>query len=63
MGNKVLIRASGKEPTTPANTADERAHQVNSIVKNLDTKVNNANSVQEQTDISNYIKARQRFLI
>ena len=60
VGNKVLIRASGKEPTTPANTADERAHQVNSIVKNLDTKVNNANSVQEQTDISNYIKARLR---
>ena len=60
VGDNALIRASGKEPTTPANTADERGDQVDSIAKKLDDDVKNANSNQEQTAISNYINARHR---
>ena len=59
-GDNALIRASGKEPTTPANTADVRGDQVDSIAKKLDDDVKNANSDQEQTAISNYINARHR---
>ena len=58
VGDNALIRASGKEPTTPANTADERGDQVGSIAKKLDDDVKNANSNQEQTAISNYINGR-----
>ena len=58
VGDNALIRASGKEPTTPANTADQRGDQVDSIAKKLDDDVKNANSDQEQTAISNYINAR-----
>ena len=60
MGDNALIRASGKKPTTPANTADQRGDQVDSIAKKLDNDVKNANSDQEKTAISNYINARKR---
>ena len=43
VGDNALIRASGKEPTTPANTANERGDQVISIAKKLDQDVNDAN--------------------
>ena len=59
MGDNALIRASGKEPTTPANTADVRGDQVDSIAVKLDDNVKNANSDQEKTAISNYINARK----
>ena len=60
VGDNALIRASGKKPTTPANTADQRGDQVDSIAKKLDNDVKNANSDQEKTAISNYINARKR---
>ena len=60
VGDNALIRASGKKPTTPANTADVRGDQVDSIAKKLDNDVKNANSDQEKTAISNYIIARKR---
>ena len=43
VGDNALIRASGKEPTAPANTANERGDQVISIAKKLDQDVNDAN--------------------
>lgn len=58
MGDNALIRASGKEPTTPANTADVRGDQVDSIAKKLDDDIKTAKSAQEQTDIDNYINGR-----
>ncbi len=58
VGDNALIRASGKEPTTPANTADVRGDQVDSIAKKLDDDVKTAKSAQEQTDIDNYINGR-----
>ena len=60
VGNNALIRASGKEPTTPANTADVRGDQVDSIAVKLDDDVKTANSDQEKNAISNYINDRQR---
>ena len=60
MGDNALIRASGKEPTTPANTADVRGDQVDSIAVKLDDDVKTANSDQEKNAISNYIRDRQR---
>ena len=60
MGDNALIRASGKEPTPPANTADVRGDQVDSIAVKLDDDVKTANSDQEKNAISNYIKDRQR---
>ncbi|MGO4982624.1 mucin-binding protein, partial [Lactobacillus amylovorus] len=55
VGDNALIRASGKEPTTPANTADERGDQVDSIAVKLDQDVKNAN--QEAQKINDYKNA------
>ena len=55
VGNNALIRASGKEPTPPANTADTRRNQVDSIAQKLDQDVYDAN--QEAQKISDYKNA------
>ena len=55
VGNNTLIRASGKEPTPPANTADTRRNQVDSIAQKLDQDVYDAN--QEAQKISDYKNA------
>ena len=59
VGDNALIRASGKEPTAPANTANERGDQVISIAKKLDQDVNDAN--QKKNDTNDYINAREGF--
>ncbi|MDY5067634.1 MAG: YSIRK-type signal peptide-containing protein, partial [Lactobacillus johnsonii] len=55
VGDNALIRASDKEPTTIATTASQRGEQVDTIAKQLDQAVKNAN--QEAQKINDYKNA------